>query len=81
MSYNTTIGQASQAENVTPSDTVQRSYVYLYVGSDGDVAVAPYGNPDETVIIPAIKGLYIRLHVAQVFATGTTATGIVGFIK
>lgn len=80
MAYNTTIGQTSHAENVTPSDTTVRTYAYLQVGTGGTVAVKPKGNYTTTVTFTVQDGDYIWLMTSQVLATGTSASDIVGFL-
>ena len=72
-------GPAVSAFAVTTSDTVTFSATRaLWVGSTGNVKVT---MNDGTVVtlnsVPA--GAWLDMSVTQVFATGTTASNIVGF--
>lgn len=65
---------------VTPSDTVDLTDVSraIYIGAAGTLKVTTEGG--ETVTIPSgtlSAGTPHKLRVSRVFATGTTATGIV----
>ncbi|MEM9342561.1 MAG: hypothetical protein AAGA87_05910 [Pseudomonadota bacterium] len=64
---------------ITPSDSVELSHFtrVLYVGSDGDVRVKLISG-DEVTLLSAQGGAMYPLRVRQVFATGTTASNIVG---
>lgn len=70
---------AKRAEAITPDDandivTVTRA---LYVGSAGDVRVDMADGSDVTFSsVPS--GTVLPLRVRRVYATGTTASGIVG---
>lgn len=67
------------AEDITPNDAVDLGHVTraLYVGGEGALRVTLQGG--ETVTLAAVNGgaLY-PLRVARVWATGTTATYLVG---
>lgn len=65
---------------VTPSDTVDLPEVCrrLNVAAAGTVRVTTLGGDTETVYIAA--GVVFPLVVTRVHATGTTATGIIGFV-
>lgn len=67
------------AENVTPSDTAQKSYVGFYVGNAGNVTVTTETGRD-VVFAGLPAGMIITLRITKIKATGTTATNIVGFI-
>lgn len=65
---------------ITPSDATffPKPFRALYVGGAGNLAVQ---GVDGTVgIIPSVPaGMVVPISVDRVLATGTTATGIVGF--
>lgn len=62
--------------SVTPSDTVSLTQSgTLYVGTAGDVKIKTAGGQTQTLTI-ATDGTFLPPIVAQVFATGTTATNI-----
>ena len=75
---------ASGAAAVTPSDSTDLGFVAygLYVGTGGTLKV-DVGNslsgPRETVSFAAVAAGFLPLMVLRVYATGTTATGIVAF--
>lgn len=66
-------------EAVTPSDADELSHISqaLYVGAAGDVTVDGYliGTNVTFEAVPAGTTLWIR--ATRVYATGTTATGII----
>lgn len=77
--YAKDIGQVGPARNaavVTPSDTVDLTFVSrgIYVGVAGNLAVIMSGG--QNLVIPVPAGLN-PLAVSRVLSTGTTATGIV----
>lgn len=68
----------TDAVAVTPSDTTEGlGLVGFYVGVAGDVKVTTEKGTD-VVFKACPAGLHIYLAVSKVFATGTTATDIVG---
>ena len=77
--------QHGHGVSITPNDNAyiwqQLFYTYkvyttLYVGGAGDLHVLTAGGDDITFTsVPA--GSFLPVHVAKVFASGTTATGIV----
>jgi hypothetical protein len=71
-------GIASDAFAITPSDaTTQRAYA-LHTGSGGSIAVKTEDGSTVTFgNVPA--GGILPVRVMQVLATGTTATGILGY--
>lgn len=74
------IAPARWAAAVTPSDALDlpRMSRAIYLGGGGDLAVEMVDQPGEAVVIPAMKsGVVYPLFVTKVFATGTTATGII----
>jgi hypothetical protein len=77
--------QAGRAAAVTPSDTVNIPAVtggtnngcVLYVGGTGTLKVTTIGGDDVTFTgVPT--GTFIPVHVVKVWATGTSATSIIG---
>ncbi len=71
------LSPASHAAAVTPSDTVAlpTASKRLWIGGAGTVRVLTVGG--STVSYTAPAGAYLQVRIAQVFATGTTATLIV----
>jgi len=77
--------QHGHGVSITPNDNAyiwqQLFYTYkvyttLYVGGAGDLHVLTAGGDDITFSsVPA--GTFLPVHVAKVFASGTTATGII----
>lgn len=76
-------GIASGAFAVTPNDgTDLPSVAYgLYIGTGGTLKVdtANEGQGETTVSFAAVAAGVLPLKVRRVWATGTTATGIVAF--
>lgn len=69
---------AENAETVTPSNSVDITYVSraLYIGSTGDVKVDMKGGQTVTLVaVPA--GAILPIRVTRVYATGTTASSII----
>jgi len=69
-------GPADNAPEVTPHDTndLAKTTRGLYVGVAGDIKVDMVGG-DTSTIVAAANG-YHPMRVTRVYATGTTATGI-----
>jgi hypothetical protein len=70
-------------QTITPSDTVLLpiSIRQLWVGVSGNVKVLAVGDSTPVVLPDVPAGTWVifnNMPIAQVFATGTTATGIVG---
>lgn len=67
---------AVSAVEITPADGADLAWTSraLYVGGQGDVKVTTCGG--DTVTFVGLVGL-LPVRVKRVFATGTTATGIV----
>lgn len=66
-----------RAEAVTPSDAAAIEQTRgLYVGASGDVAV-DMASGDTVTFAGLAAGIVHPLQVTRVYATGTTATGIV----
>lgn len=70
---------ASDAAAITPSDSADLSVIprALYCTGDGTVRVT-MRNGGDPVTLPMIYGVPLPVRVSRVWATGTTATGIVG---
>lgn len=70
------VSPPQRAAEVVPSDTDDLPHVAraLYVGGEGDVRVTTVGG--DTVTLAGLSGQHV-LMVSRVWATGTTATGIV----
>lgn len=70
---------ASYAAAITPNDSTDLSDVprALYCTGDGTVRVTMRGG-GSAVDLPMIAGVALPVRVSRVWATGTTATGIVG---
>lgn len=67
---------ARRASAITPSDTADNSHYYIYVGGAGDVKVTTEFGDVVTYTVAAGTFLWIRTRL--VWATGTTATLMVG---
>lgn len=67
------------AQAVTPSDTADNTYSYIYVGGAGNVAVVPEADSAAVTLTAVPAGSYIWLRVKRVMSTNTTATSLVGF--
>lgn len=70
---------ARDAQPVTPSDTAGNTFDSLYVGGAGDVAV---DTADGTTVTfsGVVAGTVLPIRVTRVWATGTTATLILGLV-
>ena len=62
---------------VTPSDTDDLAYISrgLNVAASGTVHVTTHGGTTATIFVAA--GIVFPIRVERIWATGTTATGIV----
>lgn len=70
---------ATAAEAIVPDDVETLEFVTraIYIGQGGDVNVVLKSG--DTVLLRNMQAsVFYPLRVAQVLATGTTATGIVG---
>lgn len=69
---------ARHAFAVTPSDgtDLTNRVVALYVGAAGDVKLDTWGG--ETVTFTNVPVGVLPVRVRRVYATGTTASGIIG---
>lgn len=71
-------GIATDAFAVTPHDTDANLAQALYAGSGGAIAVRTEAGTTLTFANVA-AGTVLPVRVNRVLATGTTATGIIGF--
>jgi hypothetical protein len=68
---------ANEALSVTTSDTANNTFSYLYVGTGGNVSVVTEAG--QTVTFANVpSGGYVWVRTAQVRATNTTASDIIG---
>ena len=79
--------QAARAASVTPSNTVDIPNIsaengrgnngcVLYIGTGGDLKVLTAGG-DVIVFAGVVSGTFFPVQVLRVFATGTTASGVI----
>lgn len=71
---------SGRASAVTPSDTADNYFSYLYVGTGGDVVVDGQNGGASITHKNVASGSYIWLKVSKVRATNTTASDIVGYL-
>lgn len=71
-------GPATRSVAIVPADAdLTASVRGLYIGSTGDVRVTTVDG--DTVTFPSVPAAkYLPVQVRRVWATGTTASGIVG---
>lgn len=74
------IAPASRSIDITPNDgvTLPEPTRGLYVGGGGALRVLMADDTTERTFLGVQAGSWLPFRVARVFATGTTATGIVG---
>lgn len=71
---------AIRATAVTPSDTTDLGAPrWLYVGVTGDVAIQMHGDDAAVTHTAVPAGTVLPVRAKRVFATGTTASGIVAW--
>lgn len=70
---------ATRAVAVTPSNTADNTYSYLYVGSGGDIALIPEGSSAAVTLTNVPTGSYVWVRTRRVNSTSTTASQIIGF--
>ncbi len=75
---NSLTAPARAGAEVTPSDTVDLPALTraLYVGTAGDIRVTLASN--DTVTFKGVETGFMPIRARRVFATGTTASDIVG---
>lgn len=68
-----------RAVGITPSDSSDLAQpVSVYVGGGGAVKVTPAGAATPVTFVGLTAGQLVPVQVIRVWATGTTATGLVG---
>lgn len=72
MGTNVAAGISGRALAVTPSDTGEQDFLYLYIGTAGDVAVTT-ARGDVVTYKNAPSGGYLWIKTSKVMATNTTA--------
>jgi hypothetical protein len=75
----TLLTDPEHAYAITPADGTELDYVTRFLSATvaGVAKITTLGG--EEVIIPLAAGVQTRVRAVKVWATGTTATGIVGF--
>ena len=74
-------GPAGRCVAITPTDTGElTTYIgSIYVGVTGNLAVTPMRNTaDTSVVFTNVPVGWFPVSVRKVWATGTTATGLIG---
>jgi hypothetical protein len=71
---------ASSSQVITPSNTTPlvKPVKQLYVGGAGNLSVQLYHDTAPVTLTGVTAGTVLDLHIVQVFATGTTATLLIG---
>ena len=64
------------AAAVTPSDTGDNTFSYLWIGTTGNLAVRTESG--QTVTFSGVPAGWFWLRVNRILATGTTASNIIG---
>lgn len=77
MNYSAITAPAGSARAITPNNDTAVYATALYVGTGGDVRVLMEDQSDVTFKNVA-NGSVLPIRVAKVFATGTTASDILG---
>lgn len=75
---------AHAAIAITPSDTANlpgATVGGIYIGGAGNITVQPLAGGPAVALVGLPVGTMVPLVVNKVFATGTTATNIVGFVS
>lgn len=74
-------GYAFHSVAVEPSDTDELNTVInrLYVGVSGDITLVMVGDVSSVLLKSVPVGLLSGLRIRKIFATGTTATNLIGF--
>lgn len=73
---------AVEAITITPNDATDLSKVTrgLYIGATGNVRVLLYYDTVPVTFVGAVTGSVLPIRVKRVYATGTTATSLVGLL-
>lgn len=75
-------GAATRAEVIVPDDGHLLPFVVrtIWVGTGGDIRLTPRDNLKPVTISNVPGGKVLEVTARQVFATGTTASGLVGLV-
>lgn len=71
---------AREAATIVPDDAqpLPNASRGIYVGTSGDLRLSLVGAPDEAITLASVQaGAFYPLRVDKVYATGTTADGLV----
>ena len=70
----------TRSEEIAPSDAADLGFVTraVWVGTGGNVRVRMQHDAEPITLTGVGDGTFLPMRVVQVYATGTTATGIVG---
>lgn len=73
---------AVEAITITPDDATDLSNITrgLYIGATGNVRVLLLYDTTPVTFVGAVKGSILPIRVKRVYATGTTATDLVGLL-
>lgn len=77
------VTNARQARAIVPSDSlnIDPRVDAIYVGVSGDIAITPNDNVADTVVIfKAVPVGWFPVKCRRIWATGTTATDLVGAV-
>lgn len=70
---------ADEAFSVTPSDSLNNNFSYLFVGTGGNLAFVPEGGSSTITLNNVPTGSFVWVRTNKVMSTNTTASQIVGF--
>lgn len=76
------IDSGSSAFAITPNDSSDLAQPIrgLYIGGAGNIVVLFEGDTSPVTLVGLVAGVVHPLAVKKVFATGTTATSIIGVL-
>jgi len=71
---------ATKAIAITPSDSVDLAFATraIYVGGNGNLRVDMQDGGAAVTFVGLVAGQVLPLRVSRIYATGTTATNLVG---
>jgi hypothetical protein len=74
------VGSSASAFAITPSDTVDLTYLTraIFVGVGGNLAVILNDDTAAVTLVGVVAGGFYPLAVKRVMATNTTATTMIG---
>jgi hypothetical protein len=76
-------GIVNEIFTITKSDTTEMpdTFVGLYVGGTGDIAILTCGNPGRNVVFKAVPvGTQLFFRARRILSTNTTATLMLGYL-